>query len=75
LSKIISNRRIDDLYNFSIKNGALGGKLLGAGGGGFMLIYMPRYKQKKFLKKIKKEISVPFNLTNQGSEIILNNEL
>ena len=73
LSKVISNRRIDDLYNFAIKNGALGGKLLGAGGGGFMLIYMPHYKQKKFLKKIKNEISVPFNFTNQGSEIILNN--
>ena len=75
LSKVISNRRIDDLYNFAIKNGALGGKLLGAGGGGFMLIYMPHYKQKKFLKKIKKVISAPFNFTNQGSEIILNNEL
>ena len=40
-----------------------------------MLIYMPHYKQKKFLEKIKKEISVPFNFSNQGSEIILNDEL
>ncbi len=72
LSKVISNKKIDDLYNFSIQNGALGGKLLGAGGGGFMLLYMPEYKQKKFLKKIKKIIKVPFNFTDQGSSIILN---
>ena len=72
LSKVISNKKIDDLYNFAIKNGALGGKLLGAGGGGFMLLYMPHYNQKKFLNKIKNVISVPFNFTDQGSSIILN---
>ena len=72
LSKVISNKKIDDLYNFSIQNGALGGKLLGAGGGGFMLLYMPEHKQKKFLKKIKKITKVPFNFTDQGSSIILN---
>ncbi len=72
LSKVISNKKIDDLYNFSIQNGALGGKLLGAGGGGFMLLYMPEYKQKKFLKKIRKITKVPFNFTDQGSSIILN---
>jgi len=72
LSKVISNKKIDDLYNFALKNGALGGKLLGAGGGGFMLLYIPHQKQKKFLDKIKKVISVPFNFTDQGSSIILN---
>ena len=35
LSRLISNSKIDNLYNFGLKNGALGGKVLGAGGGGF----------------------------------------
>ena len=39
LSQEISNPRIDDLYNFGLKNGALGGKLLGAGSGGFLLFF------------------------------------
>ena len=73
LSKVISNNRINDLYNFGIRNGALGGKLLGAGGGGFMLLYMPVYLQKKFLNKIKnKVIRVPFRFTKEGSTITLN---
>ena len=74
LSKIISNKRIDDLYDFAMNNGALGGKLLGAGGGGFMLLYIPLYKQKNFLKKIKNVINVPFNFSNSGSKIILNEQ-
>jgi D-glycero-alpha-D-manno-heptose-7-phosphate kinase len=72
LSKVISNRNIDNLYEFSMNNGALGGKLLGAGGGGFMLLYMPHHKQKKFFKKIKKIINVPFNFSEKNSKIILN---
>ena len=72
LSKVISNKKIDDLYNFAINNGALGGKLLGAGGGGFMLLYVPEKNQKKLLNKTKKVINVPFNFTESGSEIILN---
>ena len=73
LSKVISNRNIDNLYEFSIKNGALGGKLLGAGGGGFMLLYIPHHNQKKFFKKIKNVINVPFNFSEESSQIILNN--
>ena len=73
LSKIISNKKIDDLYEFSINNGATGGKLLGAGGGGFMLLYIPHHKQKKFFKKIKHVINVPFNFTEESSQIILDN--
>ena len=73
LSKIISNKKIDDLYEFSINNGATGGKLLGAGGVGFMLLYIPHHKQKKFFKKIKHVINVPFNFTEESSQIILDN--
>ena len=38
-SRKMSNSTIDDIYNFALKNGALGGKLIGAGGGGFLLFY------------------------------------
>ena len=72
LSKVISNKKIDNLYEFSMNNGALGGKLLGAGGGGFMLLYVPYHKQKKFFKKIKHVINVPFNFSEENSQIILN---
>ena len=72
LSKSISNHKIDELYKTSIQNGALGGKLLGAGGGGFLLIYMMKEKQKNFLKKIKNITNIPFKFSNKGCEVILN---
>ena len=71
LSKAISNKKIDELYNLCLENGALGGKLLGAGGGGFMIIYLKHGLQKKFLKKYKKIINIPFKFESQGSNIIL----
>jgi D-glycero-alpha-D-manno-heptose-7-phosphate kinase len=55
-----------------MKNGALGGKLLGAGGGGFFLFYVPKEKQNIFRKYLKKTIIIPFNFTNEGSEIMFN---
>jgi len=73
LSKVISNKKIDNLYEFAMNNGALGGKLLGAGGGGFILLYIPQQKQKKFFKKIKHVLNVPFNFSDEKSQIILNN--
>ena len=72
LSKSISNHKIDELYKVSIQNGALGGKLLGAGGGGFLLIYMKKKKQKNFLHKIKNITNIPFKFSNEGCEVILN---
>jgi len=72
LSKSISNYKIDELYNMSIKNGALGGKLLGAGGGGFLLVYVKKEKQKKFLDKIKNITHIPFKFSDQGCRVILN---
>ena len=70
LSKSITNSKIDQLYNLALKNGALGGKLLGAGGGGFLLLYMHPKFRKKFLKSNKKLINVPFNFTNEGAQVI-----
>lgn len=53
-SKKISNKDIDKIYEYAIKNGALGGKLLGAGGGGFFLFYIKNPLKNKFLAAMKK---------------------
>jgi D-glycero-alpha-D-manno-heptose-7-phosphate kinase len=51
LSSQVTNDKIDFIYNLGLKHGALGGKLLGAGGGGFFLFYVPLEKRNFFLKK------------------------
>tara|TARA_Y100000590_G_scaffold184419_1_gene210192 strand:+ start:17008 stop:18000 length:993 start_codon:yes stop_codon:yes gene_type:complete len=70
LSSKISNNSIDDFYEYAMKKGALGGKLLGAGGGGFFLLYVPHRKQNKFLRNFRNFVHIPFNFENQGSKII-----
>ena len=72
LSLSITNSSIDRIYNQAIRNGALGGKLLGAGGGGFFIFYVPQTKQKKFIKKFKNFITIPFKFSFDGSKILLN---
>ena len=56
LSSHISSEFIDDIYSKGIKNGALGGKLLGAGAGGFLLFYVPINKREKFKFSFSKEL-------------------
>lgn len=70
ISPTATNNDINHLYNLGIKNGAIGGKLLGAGGGGFMLFYVPKRRQKKFKLKLKKYLNVPFKFDNIGSQIV-----
>jgi D-glycero-alpha-D-manno-heptose-7-phosphate kinase len=70
LSPLITNSSIDNIYNSALNKGALGGKLLGAGGGGFFLFYVPHYKQKYFIKHFTKLITIPFNFTNERSNIL-----
>lgn len=53
LSKKISDPFIDEVYDAALKNGAIGGKVIGAGGGGFLLFYCP-YEKAKFLSALKK---------------------
>lgn len=66
----ISNSIIDDMYNSAINAGSLGGKILGAGGGGFLLMYVPIDKQNAVENALSEYKRVPFRFTNQGSQII-----
>lgn len=66
----ISNSSIDALYDTAIKAGATGGKLLGAGGGGFLLFYVEIDKQEKFKKEMGNLLHVPFEFENGGTRIM-----
>ena len=70
LSDKITTPEIDNIYNLAKQAGALGGKVLGAGGGGFMLIFADPLKQEAIKKKLKKLLLVPIELENTGSQII-----
>lgn len=66
----VSNGSIDELYSQAINAGALGGKLLGAGGGGFLLFYCEREKQENLKKAMEKLMIVPFNFENEGAHVL-----
>lgn len=66
----ISNNDIDILYNKAIDAGALGGKLLGAGGGGFLLFYVEPEYQQNVRKVLEDLIYVPFEFENEGTRIM-----
>lgn len=70
LSPVVSSNKIDDIYEAGIRAGAIGGKLLGAGGGGFMLFFAPPEKHKKIKEKLKKFLHVPFRIEYLGSHVI-----
>ena len=70
LTSQITNSDIDEIYETGIKNGALGGKLLGAGGGGFILFFVKPEQQKKVREALKNLLYVPFNFENSGSQVI-----
>lgn len=69
----VSNGSIDELYASAIKAGALGGKLLGAGGGGFLLFYCEKEKQNELKKAMEQLMIVPFNFENEGTQILYYN--
>jgi len=73
LSHKVSNPGIDDIYKTALRNGALGGKLLGAGAGGFMLLFVPLKSQKKVRNSLKKLLEVEFAFENNGSQIVYYN--
>lgn len=71
LSDKISTPHIDDIYSAARSAGALGGKLLGAGGGGFVLIFAKPENKKKIRAKLKKFLEIPFKFETLGSQIIV----
>jgi D-glycero-alpha-D-manno-heptose-7-phosphate kinase len=66
----ISNSSIDELYRRGIQAGALGGKLLGAGGGGFLLFYVENGKRQQVIDALNELMHVPFEFENEGSTVI-----
>ena len=72
LSNLITNSKINSIYDQAMNCGALGGKLLGAGGGGFLLMKMIKKDRAVFLKKNKKVVTLQFNFTSLGSQILVN---
>jgi D-glycero-alpha-D-manno-heptose-7-phosphate kinase len=71
LSNVISNNKIDNLYNTALKAGAIGGKILGAGGGGFVLFYVKPENQEKVKKALASLTYVPFKFENTGSKVVV----
>ena len=75
----VSNEYFDDIYNTAIEAGSLGGKILGAGGGGYMIMYASSFNVKDRimhdLKKFDKVKELKFNFSNKGSEVILNDKM
>jgi D-glycero-alpha-D-manno-heptose-7-phosphate kinase len=69
LTQRISSSDIDGIYEAGLSAGALGGKLLGAGGGGFMLFFVPIERKEALRKRLKKLLCVPFAFSNRGSEV------
>jgi D-glycero-alpha-D-manno-heptose-7-phosphate kinase len=69
LTQKISNASIDEIYEAGLSAGALGGKLLGAGGGGFMLFYVPPERREALRMRLKKLLCVPFGFSNRGSHV------
>ena len=66
----ISTESIDEMYHKALEAGALGGKLLGAGGGGFLLFYVEPDKQAMVRKAMDELLEIPFKFENMGTEII-----
>jgi len=71
LTQKISNASIDEIYEAGLRAGALGGKLLGAGGGGFMLFYVPPERRDALRTRLKKLLCVPFGFSNRGSHVVV----
>lgn len=70
LTSGITNERIDYFYNLAMRNGALGGKLLGAGGSGFLLFYVPIEEQSKLRLAMTEIDEFPFQFEKSGTTII-----
>jgi len=72
LTQNITNNSLDEIYAAGRSAGALGGKLLGAGGGGFMLFFVAPERRKELRMRLKNLLCVPFSFSNRGSQVIVN---
>ena len=70
LSEKVTNDKVDELYAAARSAGAIGGKLAGAGGGGFLLLFVPPHLQPNIIEKLNNLIHVPFKFERQGTQII-----
>lgn len=73
LSSNVSNPHVDEIYEKAIAAGAIGGKLAGAGGGGFLLLFVPPDRHEGVRKILDNLIYVPFKFDFSGSQIIYHN--
>ena len=71
LTQKISNADIDEIYEAGMRAGALGGKLLGAGGGGFMLFFVPPERREALRAQLRNLLCVPFGFSNRGSHVVV----
>jgi D-glycero-alpha-D-manno-heptose-7-phosphate kinase len=74
LSNKVSNQDIDDIYALALKNGAIGGKILGAGGGGFIFFFSRPECVEKLRRALGKLLYVPFRFDTTGSQVIFYSE-
>jgi D-glycero-alpha-D-manno-heptose-7-phosphate kinase len=70
LETSITNGCVDAIYDRGLKAGALGGKLLGAGSGGFVLFYCPPERQNALREELADFTAVPFAMEPEGSKIV-----
>jgi D-glycero-alpha-D-manno-heptose-7-phosphate kinase len=72
LASQITNSGIDSMYSAAIQAGAIGGKITGAGGGGFLMLYCPIEKQDAVRSALNHLQELPFQLEHDGSKVIFN---
>jgi D-glycero-alpha-D-manno-heptose-7-phosphate kinase len=73
LSARVSSPEIDAMYATARQAGAIGGKIAGAGGGGFLLLFVERDRQAAVRQALRHLLHVPFDLDHAGSQIIFSN--
>ena len=70
LASEITNKHIEEIYNLGLSSGSYGAKLLGAGGGGFLLFVVPDNKLKNFKKAFSKHMHLQFKIDHDGSKLL-----
>ena len=71
LSDRVTTPHLEEIYNTAMNAGALGGKLMGAGGGGFFVFYVPPKDQSSVKNALSKCVHVPFHFDKDGSSIVV----